>query len=220
MDCQCPTPPCKLAGMKMNSSPGFGTPTSSNPVAARESPPAGWGRLIPTPRLEPWPSAIGYWLFANGAANGPRALVQLKFGDWILTILNPIPAPVGIQAGGHRPGEGQYVPPPVSSPTSAPCIPAAVHPEGVGGRDGALGRPRRRAKRQAAERTAPGAGLSSSQTRTCPASPTTSGFTVPAAPLPFGFALRCWPSALGLCFPISAFRFGPLEAPLKPFEPI
>ena len=55
------TPPCTLARMKMISSHGFGAPTRCNPVAAREPPPARWGRLNPTPRLKPWRSAIGSW---------------------------------------------------------------------------------------------------------------------------------------------------------------
>jgi hypothetical protein len=54
-------PPCTLARMKMISSHGFGAPTRCNPVAAREPPPARWGRLNPTPRLKPWRSAIGSW---------------------------------------------------------------------------------------------------------------------------------------------------------------
>ena len=54
------TPPRTLADMKMISSGRFGAPTTSNPVAARSSPPAGWGRPVPTPRLKPWRSAIGY----------------------------------------------------------------------------------------------------------------------------------------------------------------
>jgi hypothetical protein len=64
--------------------------------------------------------------------------------------------------------------PPVLKGRWKGCL--SVHPEVVGGRDGALRRPRRRAERQAADRTAP-------TVRFRPALPTTSGCTGCLPPL-------------------------------------